>query len=345
MKVKLLPIAVAGVALSGAAVADVSIYGKINMTYNALEREAENTLQDNYDLNSNNSRFGIEAKTKITDTLNAIAKLEWAVDVDGDTSELSQRNQYVGLQGNFGTLLGGRHDTPLKLAEGKIDRFNDLPYGDIQNVFVGQNRESNIVMYRTPSFGGFSAAVAAIPGSDSGKDGVKNQDDGPADYVSASVNFTSGNLALALAYDDDILGSDTLRAVAEYKIGDFGFGAMYQDAEEHDDGDGISRIRGPLNDLANETGLKFEEQEGFLISADWTLNKLVFKVQYAYAESDAANNLGTAETTQWIGGVDYNLAKSTTLLAYYANIETDAGDFNVDDVEWNTFGVGMIYKF
>jgi len=345
MKVKLLPIAVGGVALSGVAIADVSVYGKINVTYNALEREAENTLQDNYDLNSNNSRFGIEAKTKLTETLYAIAKMEWAVGVDGDLSDLVQRNQYVGLQGGLGTLIGGRHDTPLKLAEGKIDRFNDLPYADIENVFVGQNRLSNIVLYSTPSFGGFSATVAAIPGRDSGEDGVKNQDDGPADYLSAALNFKSGDLALALAYDDDMVGTDTLRAVAEYAIGDFSFGAMYQDSEEHDDGEGIGRIRGPLVDLTDATGLKFEEQEGFLVSADWTLDKLVFKVQYAYAESDAANNLGTAETTQWIGGVDYKLGKGAKLMAYYSNIDVDADDFIVDDVEWSAFGVGMEYKF
>ena len=55
-----------------------------------------------------------------------------------------------GIKGSFGTVWAGKHDTPTKLAQGKIDLFNDLE-GDIKNTFEGENRVSNIVAYSSPS--------------------------------------------------------------------------------------------------------------------------------------------------------------------------------------------------
>ncbi len=47
----------------------------------------------------------------------------------------TNRNSFIGLSGNFGTTLVGRHDTPLKLVGRKADLFGDQ-IGDSRNLIT-----------------------------------------------------------------------------------------------------------------------------------------------------------------------------------------------------------------
>lgn len=321
MKRKLLPLLIAGVTASGFAAADVTVYGKANLSLNSNDMEGVTDTDDNYTLNSNASRFGIKggySLGKDTDLV-AIFKMEYEVGVDdGDVkgSELSQRNIYGGIQGNFGTLIAGKHDTPTKLAQGKVDRFNDLKLGDIKNVLEGENRESNTIMYTTPKMNGFSATIAIMPGEETGDD----SNDGIADHRSAMVQYKTGDLRLALSNDSDVDGADLTRAVAEYKIGDLKLGALVQQAEDSEDSD--------------------IEQDGYVVSAEYKLAaNWKLKAQYASSE-DEDGSTTTAETTQMAIGVDRKLGKKAKAYAYYAQVEDD-----VTDLEDSTFAIGLEVKF
>jgi predicted porin len=346
---KALPAAIA-LALAAEAAATPVVYGKMNVTVhnNSGEVEVNNAeieSQDADELSSNASRFGIKGKTRLTDTLNAIYKVEFEIAVDdgkSDDDELKARNTYVGLQGNFGTLIAGKHDTPVKLSQDKIDLFNDLPLGDINNTFVGENRENNIVMYTTPNLGGFSASVAVMPGEDEGGD-----DDGPADHVSYSVSYENGGLYLAVAGDDDVAHTDIIRVVGEYKFSNVALGAMWQDAEEADDGDGLGSVKGPLSEISDAIGIDFAEQDGYMLSAKVKLNdKWTLRAQWAESEVETADGLAEAETEQIALGLDYAFSKQTKLFGYYSLLEAD-GDDGVDkvDVDFDTFAIGMEHKF
>ena len=61
------------------------------------------------------------------------------------------RNQFVGLEGAFGTVKVGRHDTALKQAQG-FDLFDDLE-GDIAGVLNGENRLKDYIGYISPALG------------------------------------------------------------------------------------------------------------------------------------------------------------------------------------------------
>ncbi|MFT5483563.1 MAG: putative porin, partial [Halieaceae bacterium] len=100
---------------------DGSLYGKVNVSVVNGE--------DQWELNSNASRMGVKGKTEISDGLYAIYKAEFEMCVDdGDCKgqTLTQRNIIGGIQGKYGTLWAGKHDTPTKIAQNKIDLFNDL---------------------------------------------------------------------------------------------------------------------------------------------------------------------------------------------------------------------------
>ena len=139
MKQKILSLAIIAASLNATTVlaGDPKVYGKANLSLNLTDDEGTDTTK----LNSNASRFGIKGSFDASDSIKAIYKFEYETFIDdGDdgkedsNSEFKQRNIYAGFQGGFGTIIAGNHDTPTKLAQGKIDRFNDLVLGDIKNV-------------------------------------------------------------------------------------------------------------------------------------------------------------------------------------------------------------------
>ena len=354
MKRKILPLIIAAAtagAFSTTAAADVTVYGKANLSLNSTDTEKTSDGvsvaqdDDTWELNSNASRLGVKGSQKITDNLKVIYKYEFEVFIDdgdsGSDDTFKQRNIYAGLQGNFGTLIAGKHDTPTKLAQGKIDRFNDLELGDIKNVMVGENREDNIIMYTTPKFNNISLTAATILQED--EDG-SGEDDGLADSISASLNYKTKNLYLALSVDDDLNNTDIVRVVGEYNFGIAKIGALYQTAEENESGEGISSVKGPAKDFNSIVNI--EEQDAWLISGEVKVaDGLKLKAQYGYSESthDIATSPDT-EVTQIAVGADYKLSKKAKLFAYYSqlDVENDLLDAEPED---NTFGVGYEIKF
>ncbi len=321
MKYKLLPAAIAIAAattITSSAIAEgLTVYGKANLSLNKVDLESNG--DDQWDLTSNASRIGVKGSYKINDSIKAIYKFEYEVFIDdGDdgkdsNSEFKQRNIYAGFQGNFGTIVAGNHDTPLKMAQGKVDKFNDLQEGDIKNVLEGENRESNIIMYTTPKFGDFSATAAFIPGESDAEDGI-------ADGVSISLNYKIDNLSLALANDNDVDGWDLTRAVAEYSMGDAKVGLLIQDGEE-----------------SNGT----KDQDGYVLSGEYKINKWVLKAQYA--SSDSEDGAFNDETEQIAIGVDYKLNKKTKLFAYLSTVDSE--DATGNNIEDQVFGMGYELKF
>ncbi|MGH1472127.1 MAG: porin [Cellvibrionaceae bacterium] len=321
MKLRLLPLLLT-TALPFAAVADGPIdgdvYGKINLTFDRYDASFDNAPASDYDewqLNSNASRFGFKGKTELNDHVSVIYQLEWEVNTDGDGTDLKARNRYIGLQGDFGKILGGKHDTPTKLAQKKIDLFNDLK-GDIKNTFEGENRANDIVMYSSPSFSGFTITGAIIPGEDGAADG----DDGIADGKSLSVDYSVDNMYVAVALDRDVDGLDLERVVGQFTFGDFTLGAMVQQAEQ---------VNGDL------------EEQGAFVSGAFKFGNNAIKAQLG--TNDKENGSADSEEQTISLGYDRKLAKSTKAFAYItANVDTDAAN---DDAEETVFGFGLEHKF
>lgn len=337
MKLKTLSAAIiATTALaSGAYAGDVTVYGKGNLTVNSYDMEdlAGDTNDESTKLESNASRLGVKGSMDINDSLKAIYKLEYEVFFDDDGkgdggSNFKQRNTYVGLQGGLGTILVGRHDTPVKLMQGKVDRFNDLPLGDIKNIFEGENRESNTALYSSPTAAGFAVSASWVAAEDDAV-GQGTGARGGNDGGSVAVTYTTDMFTLALGSDTNIDDRDLIRLIAEFKLGMAKLGLMWQDAELHDD-----------DDKADESG--------FLLSGEiGVTDNVVLKAQYALNENEDYNAGSMTDTdydvTQMAIGADYKLNGNSKLFAYYANIETDVdGGETSDD---STIGVGYELKF
>ncbi|MDA7852111.1 porin [Porticoccaceae bacterium] len=296
---------------------DGTIYGKVNVSV----VNADNGSTDQWKLNSNASRLGVKGKTEIADGLYAVYKAEFEVCVDdGDCKgqTFAQRNIMGGIRGSFGTLWAGKHDTPTKLAQNKIDHFNDLE-GDIKNTFEGENRVSNMIAYTSPEMNGFATTLAMIPAEGSDVDGDGQNDTGLTDGMSYSVSYTKDNFYIAVAGDQDVDSQDLMRIVAQYKMDALQLGVMYQQ---------------------NEDNLGSKDESGVFVSAAYKLDKkTTLKAQYGSIEDDVD---GDEEETLSLGA-DYKLAKGTKLYVFYTD-NTDSSIGN-SDKEDTAFGLGMEHKF
>jgi len=237
-------------------------------------------------------------------------------DCKGQT--FKQRNTFVGIKGGFGMVSVGKHDSPTKLAAGKVDLFNDLE-GDIKNAFEGENRLSNIIAYTSPTMNGFTTTLAMIPGEGADVDQDGQDDTGLSDGLSYSVNYTKDSIYLAIAGDQDVDKQDLLRFVAQYQIDALKLGVMYQQ---------------------NEDNLGTKDESGYFVSAAYKLdNNITLKAQYGAIEDDVDSD---EEQTLSLGA-DYKLAKNTKVFAFYTNNTDSAIDSNDD--EFSALGIGMEHKF
>lgn len=294
-----------------AAMAEVTVYGKANVSLQNADEADESTIE----LVSNASRIGLKGGEAISDSLKVIYQFEYQTEVDdGATSSgqtFGQRNIYVGLQGTGGTVIAGNFDTPTKTSQEKIDLFNDLE-GDINFTVLGDTRAKNIVQYTTPaSLGAFAANVAYVS--------VENPD--LDDGISASFTYTASAFYAAVAFEQDVTaqGLDLLRLVGRYTFAQFQLGALYE--------------QGSTDDV---------DTDGWIVSAKYSAtDALAFKVQYGDGAMDDDVSEVTSDSLSL--GVDYVLSKNTTLFGYYTQEKADEDSDELKDDNW--FGVGIDFKF
>lgn len=254
MKRKLLPLAIGAVvvAQSGVVLADATVYGKLNISFQNNNFDYVGRPQlDNWTLNSNASRLGVKGKSKINDDMDAVFKMEYETYVDNGFSSCNnsnntfcQRNIYVGLSSKtYGMLYGGKNDTVLKMVADGTDMFNDLVLGDITNYMVGENRENNSIIYTSPVMAGFTFSTSTILGEQSGVNNAGNQEpyhdsiqqnSGPFDSSSSAIKYEFNDKAwIALAGDWNVENADIVRLVSQATFGDFTFDAHIQTANNH----------------------------------------------------------------------------------------------------------------
>ncbi|MDG1694340.1 MAG: porin [Porticoccaceae bacterium] len=274
---------------------DGKLYGKVNVSV----VNSDSGSDDTWKLNSNASRIGLKGSTQVSEGLTVFYKTEFQVAVDGDGDVFKQRNIYAGIKGQYGSLLAGKNDTPTKLAQKKIDLFNDLE-GDIKKTFAGENRMADTVAYTTPKYGNFSATYAVME---------SDADNGSlSDAKSYSVNYSKGDLYVAVAGDSNVKGADLVRVVSQYKIDAWQLGLMYQQ-----------------NDTTDESG--------YFASAAYKIDNITYKAQYGSNENDTD---GSDKTTLSLGA-DFKLAKNTKSFVFFTD--------NEDSSSTKTFGLGLEHKF
>jgi predicted porin len=295
---------------------EVDVYGRINLTL----QDSDEATRDRVELRNNASRVGVKGELEIDADLKAIYQLEFGVNIDGDSSAdtFTHRNQFVGLEGGFGTIKVGRHDTALKESQGDFDLFNDL-VGDITGTFNGENRLRNYIGYTSPALGeAIHITVNVFPGEDpdTGNDGV-------ADGTSISIDYETDHLYLAIAHDRDLDGEGvrTSRLVGGYPLGPVQLMLLYQ-----------------------RTDAGAVEEDGVGVSLAWTLGKYVAKFQYLTADlwlvDPQEDPLDNRYDSLMSVGLDRELGERTRVFAFYTT-----GDIGGTDASNDYLALGIEHKF
>jgi predicted porin len=256
MNKKLITLAVAAaLAAPAAAMADATLYGKINMSVDYVQVDAnaleygpgqitftgQSAIPDNraltpqvvvpyygrlyglnaggkyygWDLNSNerSSRLGVKGSEDLGNGLKAIYQIEFGVSLtnptnnsniaNGDQGTISRRNSFVGLAGNWGTFLVGRHDTPLKMSTSKLDLFEDTLADYNWTVGFHDVRANNAIAYVSPTWMGLQFAGAIIPAGGATALGVPNNNTTSiASAYSLAGIYSNGPFYASVAYEN-----------------------------------------------------------------------------------------------------------------------------------------------
>ena len=319
--------AAATLALPGVASADntnVTIYGliDINLGYEKAG-SLKHTGVDPSELNG--SRIGFKGTEDLGNGLKALFVLETGFDPDtgatGQGGRQFGRQGFVGLEGNWGKLTLGRQYSPAFVAldpfeaTGGADRTAGLLHRKSGSVKRGyETRFDNMIKYRSPSFGGFSADVGYWTGAENTGPDEDARKQGRGYGITGL--YKNGPFAAAITtqsvYTDATGGQASTHGIAgayDFKVVK-AYLLYSQDRESGTAGKGKAR--------SYALGAEIP------VSAAGT-------VAVSYGARDESNEADAEDAHGWSVYYMHNLSKRTTLYTAYSHI-SNKGDANYG---WN----------
>jgi predicted porin len=283
-------------------------YGKFDIStqnngqYDQLSQRIKHTAYTQ----SNGSRVGIKIHQEFIDMFSFVGQLEYAVDFNSNKSmsldfnsnksndiDFSNRNTYIGIANSWGEVLIGRHDTPLKLAQGNIDLFSDSD-SQMWPLQRGENRVSDALLFRSSDFNNFSLDISFVDNSNQAANKFG---------VSFALKYQDSNSYMAFAIDKDILDYNVARWVGSYSHQKLTVSALLQQS------------------TSTKTN---KSKQGYTLSASYQYCQYVLKMQYTH--SGEIINGGKYMTI----GIDWQLSDDILLYTFYtdrgANRAEDQGD-------------------
>ncbi len=318
MKKSLIALAVAGAvsAPAFAATSNVDIYGIMNIAIEDMNHTPTGAAGANQKYTpsvvSNTSRWGFKGTEDLGGGLKAVWQIESKLDNNGTTiggTTVGDRNTFIGLAGDFGTVVAGRHDTPYKLGTGSLDIFGDTiadyNLGRADGVEVLMNahdaRVGNALAYISPTWSGFHFAAAVVLANDP----TSNNDS--IDATSLTGVYANGPLFGSLSYQNV---KDVVAVGADSKAWKLGLGYSFGDA----------KVGFIYEKVSADTTAK--DRKSYLVNGSYAMGPIVLKAQYGKV-SDAYFSAGSDDQNMWALGADYNLSKRTTAYFVYASADSD----------------------
>jgi predicted porin len=331
---KILSLAIAAAMVApAAAMAEASFYGSAHM----IIQNSDYATYDVWSVDSATASVGIKGSEDLGDGLKAIYQFEFEMNQDNGDG-LSDNNQYIGMAGGFGTVLAGRHDTPLQMTQGSFDQFGSVP-GDIKTVLPGEDAADNVIAYVSPAMGGLTLIGAAVAGEEGDTAGSGSELTGLADHTSIAGLYTNGPIFAALGYNAYDLGTaddanpSLIRGTLIYQADMFQVGGMFASMDLDGYGDDANAYGVSGNVKVGASG-KIKAQ---YLLGDTAVKYVSITPGVSYIGGDAN------EVTQISVGYEHALSNRTTLHAGYTtfDVENEADD----TVDVDTLFAGMSHSF
>ncbi len=195
-------IALAAVAATGAAFAQstVTLYGVVDQGYNTDKKTVGTVATKTTGLTSilSGSRFGFKGTEDLGGGLAANFVLEYSVQPDDAATSMANRQSFVGLSGAFGSVNLGRQYTQIHSLQGAFDANGNATAAGWLGSGTSTVRQSNAIVYSTPSFSGFSAALE-LGFAEAAQGGATNVTGNAGNTTALGLNYANGPLTVKAA--------------------------------------------------------------------------------------------------------------------------------------------------
>lgn len=349
MQKKLIALAIAGFA-STAAMAQVTVYGRIDTSYMNLETDSTNAAgaTSTTEVTSTafgqgaltTSRLGFMASEDLGDGLTAKANLELGVantaTVGGDTgtdtaAPFTTRLANVGLAGSFGEVTLGRQNVLVDLVwqGGNVGGSNNAigtAYSD--GIKFNNSRSSELITYSSPNFSGLKFGLQYGDGeTDTAGSVAEHKETGLA------VMFTTGALNVNVGYNKEeqttanVVTSEPEQLVVSGSY-DFGVVKAYVVVAQGED-----------------TPAGIDSREAVEVGVKVPLGKVTLLGSYYQGETDNVNpaTIDKDLTGMQLGAL-YSFSKRTTAYFLFGmnEVEDQTGLVNVEKQQ---YALGLRHDF
>lgn len=376
-------------ALPLAAVADVSLYGEIkagvegrNYQLQLTEPPPKNQSQPvvtkaksriRTKISDFGSFIGFKGSEDLGEGLKAVWQLEQDVSVaGGGASQWGNRESFIGLAGEFGTLRAGRVANQFDDASQAIDPWdsnNDV--ASQLGIFKRHDDMSVSVRYDSPEFSGFSGSVQFVPAQNSKSaytpaHFVQNKQNQPptlvpavvgkpgSDVYYAGLNYKNGGFAGNYAFkyakhanvgrdafelfllgsgSDEAKGTDPLKNHQVHRL-----------TGGYEEG-GLNLALAAQLDLSENADKTKNSTTEIAATASYRFGNAVPRISYAHG-FDFIERGKKGENTSYdqiIAGVDYDFSKRTSAIVSGAWLKRNTGIGNYTQI--NAASVGLRHKF
>lgn len=375
-------------ALPLAAVADVSLYGEIKAGVEGrniqlqLTEPLQNIQQPQVTKRKSRIRtkisdfgsfIGFKGSEDLGEGLKAVWQLEQDVSVaGGGASQWCNRESFIGLAGEFGTLRAGRVANQFDDASQAIDPWdsnNDV--ASQLGIFKRHDDMSVSVRYDSPEFSGFSGSVQFVPAQNSKSaytpaHFVQNKQNQPptlvpavvgkpgSDVYYAGLNYKNGGFAGNYAFkyakhanvgrdafelfllgsgSDEAKGTDPLKNHQVHRL-----------TGGYEEG-GLNLALAAQLDLSENADKTKNSTTEIAATASYRFGNAVPRISYAHG-FDLIERGKKGENTSYdqiIAGVDYDFSKRTSAIVSGAWLKRNTGIGNYTQI--NAASVGLRHKF
>ncbi len=334
MKKNILAIAIASAVAAPVAFADApTVYGQMNI---AIDSYSYDGGASGMNVKHRNSRLGVKGSEDLGNGLKAVYQMEATVDygdgkgaTDGTkaTGFAMNRNTFVGVGGGFGTVVMGRHDSPLRMIQPNDGFADSAAAGNNTSLFngglAGEDRIDEVVAY-LGKFGDISVAAALV-----GQDSLAGAED---DSLTHTNSFS-------LAYGSK--GKGIYAAAAMTGETDSGRGAITRATVQYNEAGLLaSFMYNAEADIGNS----------MTVGVAYKMGQITPRVKVAMVTYDAADATYDVDSLMnMAAGVDYSLGKNTSVYAEFASLaegyREKASDATTSTAATTVMSVGLLHKF
>jgi predicted porin len=311
-------IALAVMAASSASMAQVTLYGVVDVALGATSAtgvKSDASMKGNDIFNDGNSRWGFKAVEDLGGGMKFTGQFEQNLNYEnGAATTTSSRYAYGSLSGGFGTVKYGRTLTPSFFGVAAWELTGAANFSAVANQFGfagGGSRNDSEFSYTTPKMGGLSASLGYVTELDGIAQGFLGS------KFDMNVVYSAGPLSAALSY----WKNDKVAAGASTD-GNYALGANYNF--------GAFSVAGSFQDAAGKS-------QGWTLGASMPMGPWKFTV-------DVAQDTGF-DDTNYVLYAGYSLSKRTTVYGQYHNDGKSGDAVKKTATTSETYGVGVRHNF